>query len=313
MNLDIHHSITYVCLRLAGLDCQDALLAANVSASLFEDVKRARQLPEIMTLFSYVPGNCGLGRNEENDFPFTHRLQAAPDSPVMRDIIRRFRKEVNQENKLYLLGVMLYVYSNSWFNQGFCGIGHAINKATHQEAFDADGQAFFDFRSDYGTHPAGNQCVDTLASVPFVSWSYRNAVDEKIVRDNPSEIMQAANAMYRMIPYFLGQSSSLLGGNQIPLLEQDSLRHLVANIRAIDPDERHKEWIKRIGKGTFSFGAEIARFRALQMDMEYYKAIGGYRTVALSVLKSFKLNQFMGQTVTNVAHRSISNHVAQNA
>ncbi|MGQ9873019.1 DUF6765 family protein [Leptodesmis sp.] len=96
---------------------------------------------------------------------------------------------------------------------------------------------------------------------PFLRWGYTNGRGEKIIRDNPSDFLDAADCMCQaMQRYRMGNPEATVPGLQ----ESDKRRiaELFETIRDEKGEARHQRWLAAIADGIFSFGPAMVTYTA---------------------------------------------------
>lgn len=287
MQIDFHHTATYVAARLGGLDHDDASVVATAAEYVdgatqsgvirFEDGSAySRQSSAHKALdyrnfgglaqsrvwipFHFLPGNGGLPAGEVPAGGRVAQLVTRPDSPPARDMVRMAIEERRRPWGLHRLGITMHVYADTWAHQGFVGINHKINDATElsdvagTEAADVLGRLAGWFIG--ASLPLGHGTVLSLPDRPWIRWQYRNGLGELIVRNNPEDYLSAADAMCRAVQRFVrGDPYADVGG--LPPFDADKIWALIQ--QPGETDERHQRWIAAIADGTFSFGpAQVA-------------------------------------------------------
>ncbi|MGC8714248.1 MAG: DUF6765 family protein, partial [Leptodesmis sp.] len=106
-----------------------------------------------------------------------------------------------------------------WAHQGFAGISHRVNEATC--LIDQQGQPDHKLGNRLKNFfigealPLGHGTVLSNPDKPFLRWGYTNGRGEKIVRDNPSDFLAAADCMCQaMQRYRLANPEAMVSGLQ---------------------------------------------------------------------------------------------------
>ncbi|ELS02365.1 hypothetical protein Xen7305DRAFT_00020790 [Xenococcus sp. PCC 7305] len=156
MQIDFHHSVTYVLSRLAGFDHAQANTiahsaqyvddATNAGLILFEngglfsrissahkmlDYRNFRKLAnyQVWIPFHFLPGNDGLPAGEDPEGKFIHKLICRPNSHVAQAMVTEAILNHHKSSGLYRLGITMHVYADTWAHQGFAGVNHRVNEA----------------------------------------------------------------------------------------------------------------------------------------------------------------------------------------
>ena len=158
MQIDFHHTTTYVLSRLAGFTQAEASTIACASqyvddatnsgritftnggaysrissAHKMLDYRNFEELAnaEVWIPFHFLPGNDGQEQVAElHGDEFYRRLICRPNSPVAREMVRRCVEAHEANHGLHRLGITMHVYADTWAHQGFAGILHKINHVT---------------------------------------------------------------------------------------------------------------------------------------------------------------------------------------
>jgi hypothetical protein len=305
VQIDFHHGVTYCMARLAGFSHSDADIVAYCAQyvddasneglvhfkdgiSLFFRISSAHKMLDYRNFeelanhrvwipFHFLPGNGGLPAGQEPNGPDTNplvnKIICRPNSYVAQEMVSECILRQNRPYGLHRLGVVMHVYVDTWAHQGFAGINHPINKATHlvdeqgnpDETQQHHIDEFFDKslldqlvdtvsnRAMSRMMPLGHGAVLSYPDRPFLRWGYTNGLGQKVERDNPTDFLEAAEWMYRwMYRYRLGKPDA-----QVPdLLPEDKtlIDKMFRTITETDKNKRHQQWLESIRAGEFSFG-----------------------------------------------------------
>lgn len=156
MQIDGHHSATYVAARAAGFDHSDAAIVAYAaqyvddatnagdiyfhnSEYMYSRIASAHRMIDYNNLveaanhlvwlpFHFLPGNDGLAAGDEPAGGELAKLICRPDSPVARDMLRACYSDRDNRRGLHRLGVAMHVYADTFAHQGFVGAMSKANK-----------------------------------------------------------------------------------------------------------------------------------------------------------------------------------------
>jgi len=310
MQIDGHHGLTYIAARLAGFSAQDAQIIAH-SAQYVDDATNTgdvrfengamyhRSCSAHRTLdyrnsdalanhrvwipFHFLPGNGGLAAGENPDGSFISKLICKPDSYVARDMLKTAIMDKDKPYGLHRLGISMHVYADTFAHQGFAGVNHKINEVNDLESSDsALDQGFFKRIANYfvsHAFPLGHGAALSHPDRPYISWSYRNGLDEFVERNNQTIFFDAVEAMCKVMQCYRAGDVDLniddyLG---LPMSDAALIKSLIHGIRDNSGEERHQKWLDVIAEGKFSFGAEHVRYIA--------KGAGSWKHQALGQLK----------------------------
>lgn len=251
----------------------DALFQRISSAHKMLDYRNFEELANhrVWIPFHFLPGNQGLPANQPPTKDFTHRLVCSPDSYVARDMVSDCIRRQHRPYGLHRLGIVMHVYVDTWAHQGFAGVNHSINRAS--DLIDAEGNPDLTHRERIkkffaknilnqitgmligDVFPLGHGSVLSYPDKPFLKWGYTNGLDEKVMRDNPKDFLEAAEQMCRWLQRFLvGDPNAEVPG--LPPADRDLIAHTLANTTDWGGDIRHQKWLNLVQEGKFSFGAE---------------------------------------------------------
>jgi hypothetical protein len=168
MQIDGHHTGTYVAARAAGFTHNEAATIAyaaqyvddatnagsicfNNSAYMYSRIATAHRMIDYQNLnevtnhlvwlpFHFLPGNGGLPAGQEPDDGELEKLICRPDSHVARDMLRASFADSGHERGLHRLGIAMHAYADTFSHQGFVGVMHKANKvsALHSDNPGAD-------------------------------------------------------------------------------------------------------------------------------------------------------------------------------
>lgn len=157
MQIDGHHTLTYIAARLAGYAhnpastiaysaqyVDDATNAGVIhfdngamykrisSAHKMFDYRNSEELAnhQVWIPFHFLPGNGGeeAGRNPKGSF--INKLICKPNSPVAKDMLRACVADHTKPYALHRLGITMHVYADTWAHQGFAGVNNPVNEAS---------------------------------------------------------------------------------------------------------------------------------------------------------------------------------------
>ncbi len=303
MQIDFHHGVTYVVARLAGFDhdsanivaysaqyVDDAINAGLIrfdNGALFSRISSAHKMLDyrnfkelanhyVWVPFHFLPGNGGLPADQDPPGTFIEKLICRPNSYVAQDMVRECINQRHHPYGIYRLGVTMHVYADTWAHQGFAGISHRVNEATC--LIDQQGQPDHKLGNRLKNFfigealPLGHGTVLSNPDKPFLRWGYTNGRGEKIVRDNPSDFLAAADWMCQaMQRYRLGNPEAMVPGLQ----ESDKRRiaELFETIRDEKGEVRHQRWLAAIADGMFSFGPATVTYTSKGKGSWKYEAL----------------------------------------
>lgn len=166
MQIDGHHTGTYVCARAAGFTHDEAATisyaaqyvddATNDGAICFADseymysrIASAHKMLDACNFsdvddnlswlpFHFLPGNGGKQCDSPATLQELDKLVCCPDSPVARDMLRCAVLDRNTPRGLHRLGIAMHVYADTFAHQGFVGSLCVANKANQVTSNDPE-------------------------------------------------------------------------------------------------------------------------------------------------------------------------------
>lgn len=284
MQIDFHHAVTYVVARLSGFEHEKADIiahcaqyvddATNSGTILFEKgqayarISSAHKLSDPLNFikldelkvwlpFHFLPGNNG--KVADNNTPFVEKIICRPNSPVAQDMINDCISDQRRPYSLHRLGVTMHVYADTWAHQGFAGIRHEVN---HVKEINAKDETFENHFQDlesaialYGL-PLGHGPALTFPDHPYLVWDYTNGRGEKVRRDNPSDFLEASDNMCKAMKCYKLNTKLNFNIEGLPEKDKKIMKEMFKHVVYPDGDVRHKEWLKHIENGYFSFGKQ---------------------------------------------------------
>ncbi len=149
MQIDGHHTATYVAARIAGFSYGDAqtiayaaqyvddatnagLIRFRQSRYLYSRIASAHKMVDYNNFvdvenhlawipFHFLPGNGLLPAGETPQGGEMEKLACRPDSHVARDMLRYAARERDMDRGLHRLGIAMHVYADTFSHQGFVG------------------------------------------------------------------------------------------------------------------------------------------------------------------------------------------------
>ena len=284
MQIDFHHAVTYVTARLAGFADREAEIVAYAAqyvddatnsgligftnGAMYKRISSAHRTLDYRNFkalanhrvwlpFHFLPGNGGMPAGVEPPGTFIEKLRCTPDSPVARDMLRACIAAREAPNGLHRLGITMHVYADTWAHQGFAGVNHEVNYATHLLGEDGlPDEHLLSRLMNYfvgGALPLGHGAVLSNPDKPWLRWGYTNGRGQVISRDNPTDFVAAAEAMCKAMRRFrIGDPDADVPG--LPERDRGMIDEMLRGIQDEEGDARHLVWLEAIGSGSFSFG-----------------------------------------------------------
>jgi hypothetical protein len=341
MQIDFHHATTYVLARLAGFNrgdagkiayaaqyVDDATSSGTVhfdnraqyqrisSAHGMLDLRNTKAVANhvVWIPFHFLPGNGGKGAGRNLAGNFINKIVCTPNSPVARQMVRNAIRERDKAYGLHRFGVVMHVYADTWAHQGFAGVLDKINEVEHAREISNSGvfagglKRFLHDLLDDALPPLGHGRAMTLPDMPFLEWEYRNGNGALILRNNTKSFCDAARAMFKaMQQYQAGDPDADVA--PVPPGDMKTIRSLFLGLKDADGEKRHREWLKAVKEGRFSFGSETVQYHARGKHSWKHKALGTSMDMAVhSYNKSFLKSDWKRFHDAIQAHRFYVNH-----
>ena len=300
MQIDFHHTVTYVAARLAGFGHEDASVVAYcaqyvddatnggvihfdtgamysrvASAHKTLDYKNFKSLANhhVWIPFHFLPGNGGMKAGEKGSLSFAERIVCRPDSPVARDMIRACIEARDEPGNLHRLGITMHVYADTWAHQGFSGITDEANDVEIVEGEEEEERGLkarlARFFGDAFDRVANRLVGDVLplghgAALSWPDLPYLTWSYERkgkiVERDNTEDFVAAANEMCKAMRRYRAGSPDAKVVG-LPAADKATIRDLFIATNEKDSEKRHRTWLEAIGRGDFSFPAVDLAYR----------------------------------------------------
>ncbi len=306
MQIDFHHSTTYVLARLAKLSRPEAEIIAFASQyvddatssgtvyfenkALYNRISSAHKMIDIRNTkalanhqvwlpFHFLPGNGGKGTGNDPTGKFITKIVCKPNSFVARQMVKDAILQKDRDYGLHRFGIAMHVYADTWAHQEFAGVIHRINEVENAREIGKSGvfgKGLIDILRDFlddAIPPLGHGRATVFPDMPFLKWEYKNGMGNKIVRNNTNEFCKAAQAMFKAMKRFkVGDPSPAV--EDIHQKDMDQIRSLFRSVKEEDGEKRHEEWLKAIRTGKFSFGPETVKYAARGKRSWKHQALG---------------------------------------
>ncbi|MDX2507517.1 MAG: hypothetical protein QNL62_24005 [Gammaproteobacteria bacterium] len=307
MQIDGHHTLTYIAARLAGYSHKPASTIAYSaqyvddatnsgvihfknnamyhrisSAHKMLDYRNSDELAnhQVWIPFHFLPGNGGKPSGENPEGSFITKLVCYPDSYVARDMLRACAVDHAKPYALHRLGITMHVYADTWAHQEFAGVIHEVNEVkdikSNVKSLD---RSFINKISSYflsKSFPLGHGAALSHPDRPYLVWEYRNGFNKKITRDNAALFMDAVDKMCRAMQCFRSRdlTMDLAAMPGLPAADAKKILSLLKSIKGDTGEIRHQQWLNKIEQGIFSFGPQKLDYMAKGKGSWKYKAIG---------------------------------------
>ena len=307
MQIDGHHTMTYVAARCAGYPHNEAEIiaysaqyvddATNAGSIQFDvgamysriasahkmlDYRNLKKLAnhKVWVPFHFLPGNGGKPAGEEPaDASFIRKLVCAPDSHVARDMLKTCFESKDRQYFLHRIGISMHVFADTWAHQGFAGVIHKINNVEELQSDEpSEDQGLFSKLANYflsEDFPLGHGAALSHPDKPYLVWNYRNGLGEPVERDNTAIFLEAVDFMCRALQAFRAGKEDLPLQDMAGLGASDkqAIEEMLRTTRG-DGDARHAQWLQAIGSGRFSFGAQALEYKPKGIGSWKHEAIG---------------------------------------
>lgn len=312
MQIDGHHTLTYVVARYAGVDHDTAEKVAYsaqyvdeatndsqvhfdngamydriVSAHKMLDYRNTQKLDNSLVWipFHFLPGNAGLPSNDNPKGSFINRLICKPDSQVSRDMLKMVAQHWQRPYATQMMGIAMHVYADTFAHQGFVGVIHEVNRVDELDSTSSSLlQKVTDKLVSYGvseSSPLGHGAALSFPDRPYTSWKYTNGLGEVIKRNNKEIFLQAADAMCKAMQCWVKKDSTMNIDNQPGLTQKQRslIEHALITITDDSGEIRHKEWLKWLKEDKFNLGSVDLNFEIDGEASWKHKARGEGRKV----------------------------------
>lgn len=311
MQIDGHHTLTYVLSRMAGFTDGEAKIIAHSAqyvddatnsgivefdnGAMFSRISSAHTMEAydlkyyldahenhlVWVPFHFLPGNDGKVAGDNVDGSFIKKLICKPYSYVASDMLDACMKDKNKPYALYRLGITMHVFADTFAHQGFSGVVHRVNKVKNLncENYDMNLLDIVKSKTLSRKFPMGHGAALTCPDMPFLRWSYTNGLGEYVSRNNLDIFIEACMDLYGQLARYLTDT----GREPTPYKEEDfeKIKHNLENFTSDNGEERHQMWLKSIKDGNFSFGS---------VDLEYIgKGEGSWKDKAIGQKEFFDL------------------------
>ncbi|WP_375724109.1 hypothetical protein LXN10_01020 [Arcobacter sp. KX21116] len=308
MQIDGHHTLTYVLSRMVGFEHREANIIAHAAqyvddatnsgnieftnGAMFSRISSAHTMEVydmkyylnahenhlVWVPFHFLPGNDGKHSGEYVAGSFIRKLICKPYSPVADDILDACINDLDKPYSLHRLGITMHVFADTFAHQGFAGVVHNVNKVKNLECHNYDMDFFDSLKSKALSRkfPMGHGPALTCPDMPFLKWSYTNGLGENVNRDNLEIFMSACNNLIGQLGRYLVDNGGVMKDTLPSDIEQ--IKKNFETFRSDDENVRHDKWLSSISNGEFSFGP---------VDLEYIgKGEGSWKHKSINQIHS---------------------------
>ena len=294
MQIDFHHAVTYVAVRLGGMSHEDATTVAhaaqyvddatNDGALNFDDgqryvrvtsAHRAMDLRQnadasdnrlVWVPFHFLPGNEAAPKDADAAAQFEARMMCKPDSEIARQMVLDCISSQQLPFALHRFGIAMHTYADTWAHQQFVGMvcdSNRLKKVTVAPDTRYSTDAVYAELTSGATQikefvanhlPVGHAGAITFPDMPFLKWSFVRENGQKVKRDNLPDFMAAARGIFNMTRRYVAKDTAL-PEIELPADDSAEIENLLETTLYIDGESRHSRWLSAIEQGIFSFGA----------------------------------------------------------
>ena len=317
MQIDFHHTATYVIARYAGFHHREAETIAYCSqyvddatnrgtivfnnGAMYDRIASAHKMldysnfkelanHQVWIPFHFLPGNGGLRAGENPGDSFINKIVCRPDSHVARRMVNRCILEQDTPYALHRLGITMHVYADTWAHQGFAGVQHEINRITALDDHDNVDPAFLArLRNTFGDWFESVTSSFVGDTLPLGHGAALSHPDKPFLtwryRDSSGRVVERKNT-----DEFTTAADQMCRAMRryrvrnpdadVPGLKTDQkakLRQMFAETTDESGDARHALWLGAIARGEFGFPALPVVYRAKGSNSWKYLAIGTRR------------------------------------
>ncbi|MDP8207519.1 MAG: hypothetical protein P9L92_12705 [Candidatus Electryonea clarkiae] len=176
MQIDFHHSVTYVAARLAKFSSADANLISYSAQyvdeainsgivyfrnkAMYSRISSAHKMVDYRNFeelanhhvwipFHFLPGNGGEKAGDNPEGSFVNKLICHPNSHVALDMVKSCIDCCEMEYGLHRLGITMHVLADTFAHQGFAGINDKINKIDDIECLGEEPRSLMEKIANY--------------------------------------------------------------------------------------------------------------------------------------------------------------------
>lgn len=304
MQIDFHHTVTYVCSRIVGFNHEEANIisyssqyvddATNSGLIKFKNGAMYNRISSAHTTFDikshmnklenhqvwvpfhFLPGNDGKKAGYNNLGRFYKKLICKPNSYISNDMVTSAIKDNKKEYSLHRLGITMHVYVDTFAHQGFAGIIHEVNEVNDLKLENEKLSDFDELKSQSLSkrfpmgHGAALECPDK----PYLKWSYKNGIkhSKRVNRDNLVIFKDAVLNMIKKLKEYRKKSKLDILETQNKDIEK--IYYNLEHYTIPNGEKRHKKWLEDIKNGSFSFGKVDLSYIPKGKGSWKYEAIG---------------------------------------
>ncbi|NLI93169.1 MAG: hypothetical protein GX434_13595 [Peptococcaceae bacterium] len=277
MQIDIHHSGIYVICRISGMKSKFAEIVAYASQYVDDAVfkyalkfKNGGYFKQVQTAHKLLsPKNFDFDEALEIWMPFhflpkggdsSDGLVTAPDSKIMALLLEDIRCS-SPSHLLYRLGIGLHCFADAFSHQDFMGFNDSYNDVHLIQSVEEKGNKenpgrlslrLLD-RWSSDSMSMGHGEVLNNPDLPYAEWAYSRGSKTFRIRNTEERYLPALKNIYDYLNYFLGKNSQYCAHFKIRAFEDylEKFRWILSFKGS--PEERHRNWLKKIKENYFEF------------------------------------------------------------
>ena len=319
VQIDFHHTVTYVIARLAGFSHGEAGTIAYASqyvddatnpgtihfdnGTTYDRIASAhpvipKSIPDAVGFeanldnrlnveawlpFHFLPGDGGLQPDVSTETDVVRRLICQCDSPIAARMVEACFRVKGQANALHRLGITAHVFADTFVHYDFVGFNDEINRV--EGLLHDQGEGWFhaykdDIESEMSAAlPLGHGMVLTLPDQPFRRWGYIDRDGHPKRRDNPAIFLAACERLLNVFQTFRGDGPCRPLGDG----NRAVLQWAFTQCSSEDEKERHEAWMDLLagGQADHQLSFEPLGEEALQSLRYVPKGVGSWKHQAL--------------------------------
>lgn len=280
MQIDLHHTGTYVLCRLAGMKSCYAEIVAYAAQQVddaiyghalkfnnggaFHQVQTAHSAAsgenldinnalEVWMPFHFLPSEIDIN-NEESQI-------TKPNSNVLKSLLKNIKDTSKSPIALYRLGIALHCFEDTYSHQDFIGYYNSYNNVKLESGitykYNSIKYHVNRFLTFLGSHSeilsVGHGEVLSNPDIPYVDWSYSRNNNEIMVNNLEERYIPALNDIYNFLIEYVKRNSYLK--NDITAKPFEFYKEKFHNLLEYEGDAeiRHKNWLENIKDNYFEF------------------------------------------------------------
>ncbi len=306
MQIDFHHTVTYVVARMAGFEHKEADIiayaaqhvddAADNMTIFFKNeamyshissahhtldyknfIKRSNHL--VWIPFHFLPGNDGKPAGDNPDMDFVDKIVCKPNSYVANDMVKACISDQQSPYALHRLGITLHIFADTFAHRGFAGITNEVNQVDDLTANIIPEKSFWDrIKHSLVSIVAGIASIFLDKALPLGHASALVFPDLpylkwSYVNHNKEKISRDNTEEFLVAANEMykvlkkyRQNNVDINVGDLPVEVTQTMKELFSELTDEDGLERHQQWLNAIKNGRFPF--EVA---PLNYDKEAWK------------------------------------------